>query len=264
MLSTRVISGIVLAAIALVALLLGGDILYFLMLGVSLVGLHEIYQALHLGNDTTGVPVMAYCGYLSTVFYYVCIRQSADKYGLLAIVLVMLVCLGVYVFSYPRITIQEVVTSYFGFVYVAVMLSFFYLTRTLPGGSVYVWVILASSWGCDTCAYFAGQRFGEHHMTPALSPKKTWEGAAGGLLGAAVLGMLLALFTRQRILFTGLVCLLGAAASMIGDLAASAIKRNQGIKDFSNLIPGHGGIMDRMDSLVFVAPLIYFLEKLFG
>ena len=86
----------------------------------------------------------------------------------------------------------------------------------------------------------------------------------GGLLGAAVMGMLIALASGGRILFTGLICLLGAAASMIGDLAASAIKRNQGIKDFSNLIPGHGGIMDRMDSLVFVAPIIYFLVKIFA
>ncbi|MBR2255970.1 MAG: phosphatidate cytidylyltransferase [Blautia sp.] len=264
MLSTRVISGIVLVAIALIALLLGGDVLYFLMLFVSLNGLYEVYSALKSDTDAAGTPIMAYCGYLSTVFYYVCIRQNADKYGLLAMIVVLLACLCAYVFAYPRITIAEVVVSYFGFAYVPVMLSFFYLTRMLPKGNVYVWLILASSWGCDTCAYFAGQKFGEHHMTPQLSPKKTWEGAAGGLIGAGILGMILSLLTGGKVMFTGLICILGAAASMIGDLAASAIKRNQGIKDFSDLIPGHGGIMDRMDSMIFVAPIIYFFVKLFA
>jgi phosphatidate cytidylyltransferase len=107
--------------------------------------------------------------------------------------------------------------------------------------------------------------FGKHKMAPVLSPKKTIEGAVGGLLGSAVCSVILAYILKMmypgedfRIQFL-IIGVCGALISMIGDLAASAIKRNHNIKDYGNLIPGHGGIMDRFDSIIFTAPLIYIL-----
>ena len=101
---------------------------------------------------------------------------------------------------------------------------------------------------------------GKHKMAPVLSPKKSVEGAVGGVAGAALLGVIYAAATQGPILEYAVICAVGALISMVGDLAASAIKRNQGIKDYGKLIPGHGGILDRFDSVIFTAPVIYFLS----
>ena len=132
-----------------------------------------------------------------------------------------------------------------------------------------VWMILISAWGCDTCAYAVGMLIGKKKIFPVLSPKKSLEGCIGGVLGAALIGGLYGyffvekMFPEQRVsLLIAFICGAGAIMSMVGDLAASAIKRNHNIKDYGKLIPGHGGIMDRFDSMIVTAPMIYFLTIL--
>ena len=97
-------------------------------------------------------------------------------------------------------------------------------------------------------------------MSPVLSPKKSVEGAVGGVVGAALLGAIYAAVVQGPMLEYAVICAIGALISMVGDLAASAIKRNHNIKDYGTLIPGHGGIMDRFDSVIFTAPVIYYLS----
>ena len=132
-----------------------------------------------------------------------------------------------------------------------------------------VWLIFISSWICDTCAYLAGMAFGKHKLAPVLSPKKSVEGAIGGVVGSAAVGALFGwlfldkLFVGQNMVWViALICGVGAVISQVGDLAASGIKRNHEIKDYGKLIPGHGGIMDRVDSVLFTAPIIYYLAIL--
>ncbi|MBR2528417.1 MAG: phosphatidate cytidylyltransferase [Blautia sp.] len=257
MLRTRVISGIVLGAVSIVTIGMGGYLLYIPLLIIAIIGMFEFYRAMGVQGET--VTLLEGCGYLSAILYFVAMRLDFERYGMLTMLLCLLAILAVYVISYPGYQIAQVMTVFFGFVYVAVFLSFIYLLRELPGGLVFELLLFFSSWGSDTCAYFAGMRFGKHHMTPELSPKKTWEGALGGLAGAAVLGGITALVTRAPLLSFILVSLLCSIVSMIGDLAASAVKRNVGIKDYGNLIPGHGGILDRFDSVIFVAPFLYVL-----
>ena len=96
-------------------------------------------------------------------------------------------------------------------------------------------------------------------MAPVLSPKKSIEGAVGGVAGAVLLGVIYAFFTKGGMVEYGIICGVGALISMVGDLAASAIKRNMDIKDYGKLIPGHGGVLDRFDSVIFTAPVIYYL-----
>ena len=158
----------------------------------------------------------------------------------------------------------------FSFLYAPVLLSFVYLTRECETGIYLVWLILISSWGCDTCAYVVGKLIGKKHIFPELSPHKSLEGCIGGVAGAALIGGLYAhffveaAFPDQIITWTiAFICAAGAVMSMVGDLAASAIKRNHNIKDYGKLIPGHGGIMDRFDSMTVTAPMTYFLSELF-
>mgnify|MGYP003367827324 FL=1 len=259
MFKTRLISGIVLVIIALATIISGSWILFFTLLAVSLIGMRELYKVMKVSDEH--VTVLELVGYLGAVLYYIAMKADFENYGTMAIIISMILILFVYVFGYPKYHAEQVMAAFFGVVYVAVMLSFIYLTRSLPDGKFLVWLIFLCSWGCDTCAYCAGMLIGKHKMAPVLSPKKSIEGAVGGVAGAALLGVIYAAATQGKMAEYALICAVGALISMVGDLAASAIKRNQNIKDYGKLIPGHGGILDRFDSVIITAPVIYYLAK---
>ena len=260
MFKTRLISGIILVIIALATIISGSWILFFTLLAVSLIGMRELYNVMKVSNEH--ITVLELVGYLGAVLYYIAMKFDLGNFGMMAVIVSMILILFVYVFGYPKYRAEQVMAAFFGVVYVAVMLSFIYLTRNLPDGKFLVWLIFLCSWGCDTCAYCVGMLIGKHKMAPVLSPKKSVEGGIGGALGAALLGVIYAGATNGPMAEYALICAVGALISMVGDLAASAIKRNQGIKDYGKLIPGHGGILDRFDSVIFTAPAIYFLAKL--
>ena len=260
MFKTRLISGIVLVIIALATIISGSWILFFTLLAVSLIGMRELYKVMKVSDEH--VTVLELVGYLGAVLYYIAMKADFGNYGTMAIIISMILILFVYVFGYPKYHAEQVMAAFFGVVYVAVMLSFIYLTRSLPDGKFLVWLIFLCSWGCDTCAYCVGMLIGKHKMAPVLSPKKSIEGAVGGVAGAALLGVIYAAATQGKMAEYALICAVGALISMVGDLAASAIKSNQNIKDYGKLIPGHGGILDRFDSVIITAPVIYYLAKL--
>lgn len=260
MFKTRLLSGILLVAIALLTIRSGGYVLFFTLLCVSLIGMQELYRAMKVREDSFNTLEIA--GYIGAVLFYTAVLIDFERYGTMAVLIALVLLMFVYVFSYPKYRAEQVMAAFFGVVYVAVMLSFIYLTRNLPEGKFIVWLIFICSWGCDTCAYCVGMLIGKHKMVPVLSPKKSVEGAVGGVAGAALLGVAYAAATDGKLAEYAIICAVGALISMVGDLAASAIKRNQEIKDYGRLIPGHGGILDRFDSVIFTAPVIYFLAKM--
>ena len=251
---TRLISGIVLVAVALATIITGGPVLFFTLLAVSLIGMHELYRVTKVEEDK--LSPLALAGYLGAILFYILLYFEVSAYTMSGLISALIVLMSVYVFAYPHYRSEQVMAAFFGIVYVAVMLSFIYQTRNLQDGKFMVWLIFLCSWGCDTCAYCVGMLFGKHKMSPKLSPKKSVEGAVGGVLGAALLGAIYAAIVGA------LICGVGALISMVGDLAASAIKRNHDIKDYGKLIPGHGGILDRFDSVIFTAPVIWLLAML--
>ena len=128
-----------------------------------------------------------------------------------------------------------------------------------------VWLVVIAAFGSDIFAYFTGYFLGKHKMAPNLSPKKTIEGAVGGLIGSSLCCWLFGWFFLRNMAGVCLIIgLIGGMAGMAGDLTASAFKRKMGIKDYGKLIPGHGGIMDRFDSVIFVAPVIFYLIFIFN
>lgn len=264
MFKTRLLSGIVLVIIALATIICGGPVLFITLLCVSLIGMQELYRAVGVRKD--GFNVLEMIGYLGVTVYYLAVWLLQAKYHLPSLMLSILLIMSVYVFTYPRYQAGQIMASFFGIAYVGVMLSYVLQTRMLEGGAFLVWLIFLCSWGCDTCAYCVGVLIGKHKMAPVLSPKKSIEGAVGGVVGAALLGALYAWAvsgynpnSAHTPLIYAIICAVGALVSMVGDLAASAIKRQQNIKDYGTLIPGHGGILDRFDSVIFTAPIIYVL-----
>ena len=260
MFKTRLISGSLLVIAALLTIISGGYVLFFTLLCISLIGMQELYKAMGIHEDRTGL--LEIVGYLGAVLYYISLLLGFESYGLMAVLVSLILVMFVYVFTYPKYHANQVMAAFFGVVYVAVMLSFILMTRNLPDGKFIVWLIFLCSWGCDTCAYCVGMLIGKHKMAPVLSPKKSVEGGVGGVVGAALLGVIYAAATQGPMVEYAVICGIGALISMVGDLAASAIKRNQGIKDYGKLIPGHGGILDRFDSVIFTAPVIYYLAKI--
>ena len=260
MFKTRLISGIFLVLAVALALRAGGLVLFFTLLCVSMMGVQELLQA--MGATKTGERRLEIAAYLGTALYYLCAWLDFEKVGLMGLIGAMLILLFVYVFSYPVYDAHQVMAAMFSILYVSVMLSYIYLVRLEEEGIALCVLIFLCSWGCDTCAYCVGMLIGKHKMSPKLSPKKSVEGGIGGIVGAALLGGIFALILGRPIWEYALVCGIGAPVSMVGDLAASAIKRNQGIKDYAQRIPGHGGILDRFDSVIITAPIIYYAAQL--
>ena len=261
MFRTRLISGITLLAIAITVILLGDKVLFGAVLVISLVGMTELYKIVKIERSVLGI-----IGYLAAISYYFLIYFKFDEYLIFMSIGFLLLIMVIYVIVYPIYRIEQVMTIFFGLFYVSIMLSYIYRVAALEDGAILVWLIFIGAWGSDTCAYAVGMLLGKHKIVPKLSPKKTVEGCIGGVIGAALLGYLYALFLGDKIVGLAnpriIFAIIGASASVIsqfGDLAASAIKRNYDIKDYGRLIPGHGGILDRFDSIIFTAPIVYYL-----
>ena len=158
-------------------------------------------------------------------------------------------------------TVYDTAMTVFGAVYTGFMLSHLVLMRALPDGRSYVVVLFASVWASDVFAYFAGTAFGRHKLAPHVSPRKSWEGAVAGGLAASAAWIIARLFVRGAIPVVSLAIVgVGVAvAAIVGDLVESRIKREAGAKDSGDLLPGHGGFLDRFDSVIAAAVIAYYL-----
>ncbi len=262
---TRLISGIILVALALFFICTGNDLLLAVMLILSLIGMFELYRVFKVEKSLPG-----FLGYIACIAFYLDLRFKFCQDNMVIFLTFLILLLAVFVFGYPKYHSNQIMATFFGLFYVAIMLSFLYQTRMLPHGQFIVWLIFLCSWGSDTSAYCVGVLFGKHKMSPLLSPKKSVEGAIGGVIGSMVLTaiycvVISAVFKMDDFAILPLVIIsgVGALISMVGDLAASAIKRNFEIKDYGKLIPGHGGVLDRFDSMIITAPIIFFLAYYF-
>lgn len=260
MFTTRLISGVVLILLAVLIVGNGGIILFMASGAISLIGLFELYRVMKIEKNPLGL-----IGYLTAISYYGLIWFDGEQYVTLMIIAALMLLMAFYVFAFPKYRTEEITVAFFGVFYVAVMMSYLYQVREMFDGSYLVWLIFISSWGSDTCAYCVGSLFGKHKLAPVLSPKKSIEGAVGGVAGAALLGYIYAVLVGHNMIAVGnprvacaVACAIAAVISAVGDLAASAIKRNHNVKDYGHLIPGHGGILDRFDSVLFTAPAIFF------
>ena len=268
---TRIISSIVIIAPMLVFVFFGGIPLLLFCLALSAIGMWEFYK----GYAAEGVKAGKVGAFILLAALYAIIgfgeftELAPSTYTHLIQMWVFgAVFLGLIMTLIRKDhNILDGSVTTIGLLYIGYFFAHLVLISGIRRYHLMVWIVFIAAFGQDTFAYFTGYFLGKHKMAPNISPKKTIEGAVGGVIGATVLCGLFGLivFSDGDNIF--LHCLImgffGAFFGMAGDLIASAFKRKMGIKDYGNLIPGHGGILDRFDSVILVAPFVYYYILLF-
>ena len=259
---TRIIVGLAgLALLLLVVLVLPAMWTAVLVAAMSVIAVYELLIGTGLLKH---VRIFVYCCLMSIMVVIWSALGMPRPMGSLMSTVFLLALFGELLAAHTELKFRSVCLAIFAGAVLPFLLGALVRLRYLPNGAFYIITAFLLAMVPDTGAYFAGSFFGKHKLCPIISPKKTVEGAVGGVAGAALLGVIYAFAVNggNSVPQFALICAAGAVISMIGDLAASAIKRDKDIKDYGTLIPGHGGILDRFDSVIFTAPVIYFLHLL--
>lgn len=271
---TRIVSGVVGIGLAAFVIQTGGLVFAIFCLLLMLVGYHEYVKAfanIQLNLSRWGAMGALIFIWWATYSVGVLGLVGAATFGILAV-------LSLAVLRYGKLNVAETLTSVAGIGYLGLTLPCLMLIRYSCGpkvvhspfgvmelGCALVWLTFGGTWASDTFAYFTGYLFGRHKLCPNVSPKKTVEGFIGGLIGTAASVAALGYAFGFDPRYLAILGVLQSLVAALGDLVESIIKRYTGIKDSGNLIPGHGGVLDRFDSVIFTAPTVYyFLFFLFG
>ena len=260
----RILSGVILFPIFALILIFGNKYIVDIFISiVAIMGLHEFYKAFK-GKAN---PIQ-WIGYVTAIL--ICfIHLIPSEFIFPAITLIILANILILflqvIISNLKRNITDAAISLLGVCYIVFFLLFVPLIRdNLENGKILIWFVFASAWGTDIFAFLIGSRIGKHKFTE-ISPNKSIEGCVAGIFGSILLVMLYTLVCNSiwnlniSYLYALGISVFLSIIGQIGDLAASSIKRHCEIKDFSNLIPGHGGILDRIDSVIFILPFAYFL-----
>ena len=260
----RVLSAMIMFPLVLIVFLLGNK--YVVDIFVGIIALRCIHELVHAFEQKGHNPVRS-VGYLSGIAIML-IHIIPKKYALItigAIIPISILLLFVLVLTKKTKTnVIDIAITFFGVCYVVLFLMFMSIIRDMQNGKFLIWYVFITSWMTDVFAYLTGMTIGKHHFTD-ISPKKTIEGCIGGTVGATICLIIYTLLINHFaglninlaiMTFAGIIL---SVIGQIGDLSASSIKRYCGIKDFSDLIPGHGGMLDRTDSVIFIAPFAYLI-----
>ena len=259
----RILTGLIGFPIVAAILILGNKyIIDVIFAVVALISIHEYFGAIE--KEYKPAKWLGYICAVLIAFIHVIPIEVWTKI-LIMFVPTSIVLLFINIIKTSmEIKPKDIFATFFGICYVIGFLVFIPLLYSMPNGKFLIWYILLAAWGTDTFAYFVGVKFGKHKLTK-ISPKKSIEGSIGGTIGAILIALVYTIIVSKYVdlgfsyIFIAKVTLLLSIISQIGDLSASSIKREMDIKDYGNLLPGHGGMLDRIDSIIFVAPFAYFL-----
>ena len=272
----RLLSAIVMIALLVGAIILGGSFFAFFGMIIAVLSLWELLKAAGLTDKNEGKLFVVYCEQVIAILTYI----NGEIFGFFSsaavwLMIFLIILLSVYVFEFNKYTFRDIAIFLFAFVYTCILPIFMVdIRNNHQNGLLLVWFVFIPPVASDTFAYCFGMLFGKHKLAPVVSPKKSIEGSVAGVLGAAIVTAVYGYFIQDKLgaqsgfvaacFVIGLLC---GGISQMGDLAASAIKREFSIKDYSNIIPGHGGVLDRVDAIIYVSPLCYgavlFLEAAF-
>lgn len=248
-LSKRFSSGLIGILLLLLIVSKGGYYLIFAVYILAILGLREFYKAI----ENMGINPIYTVGYIGTLGLFINNLLNLDILYII-ITIIVLISLILMVVN-KKISLQDIAITILGILYIPFMLShIIYLDKTK-----YIWLIFIIAFGTDTFAYLAGNLFGKHKLCPGISPNKTIEGSIGGIVGSIFLVIIYSIyFDLNPIWKLIILSFISSIISQLGDLTASRIKRISGVKDYGFIMPGHGGVLDRFDSIIFVSPVIYY------
>ena len=250
---TRVLSGLIMAPL-LVILYFGGYVLFAACFLIGIMAVREFYNGFHAMDIKPNFGIAC----AATVALYAIGLFTEDPQWYMLWFFGAILASLLYLFNIEHRKLEDAMATITGLVYV-VFFSFHVTLVEQTQYGILIWLVVLTAFGTDIMAYFSGFLFGKHKLCPKISPKKTIEGSIGGTLGSVVLSGLFGYFFAPEILVHCLIIgVLGGIVSQFGDLTASIFKRKMGIKDYGNLIPGHGGILDRFDSVLFTGPMVYY------
>lgn len=262
----RVLSALILFPIVLLVFIFGNK--YVVDIFVGIIAIRCIYELFHAFEQKGHHPVK-WIGYLASIAIMF-VHIIPKEYLLITIgAIIPISILLLFVLAITKksnIGVIDIAITFFGICYIVLFLMFMSIIRGMQNGKLLIWYVFITSWMTDVFAYIVGKSFGKHHFTD-ISPNKTIEGCIGGTIGAAICTVIYTIILNNfgAEINVALMAFFGIILSIIGqigDLAASTIKRYAGIKDYSDLIPGHGGMVDRTDSVIFIAPFAYLLFTL--
>ena len=259
----RVSSTVLGLPMVIIVLLLGNKYVIDVALAiVAVIALHEYFNAF---SKYKPIKWIGYLSAISISLIHIITEDMLLKTIALVIPVIVIVLFMQLVIKNMKISIIDIAITLFGICYIVLFILFIPLMAGEENGKIYIWYIFIISWGTDIFAYLVGKRFGKHKFSK-ISPNKSIEGCVAGIVGAVVLALIYTFFVNKFALVhvisyvaITIVAIILSIVGQFGDFSASSIKRFVGIKDFSNLIPGHGGILDRIDSLIFIAPFAYIL-----
>ena len=256
----------------LVAIILIFGNKYLVDIAVSIIAMMSLHEYFHSFKEKEqkqngDLRWIAYFAALCIAFIHIIPSMYILKIIAAIIPISILVLFAQVIISNMKYNIKDIAITFFGICYIVIFLMYIPIIRETANGKLTIWYVFMAAWGTDIFAYIIGKRLGKHKFSK-ISPNKSIEGCIAGTIGSVLL-MLIYTFVCNTYLgmnfHYGYIIIIGIVLSLvgqIGDFAASSIKRYTGIKDFSNLIPGHGGMLDRIDSVIFIAPFAYFLLML--
>ena len=264
----RVVSALILFPLVASILIFGNK--YLVDIVVSIIAIMSLHEYFHSFKEQSDKKDLRWVAYVSACLISI-IHIIPKEYILTTIAAIIpisiLVLFAQVIASNMKYNIKDIAITFFGICYIVIFLMFIPIIRETENGRITVWYIFFAAWGTDTFAYLIGRKFGKHKFSE-ISPNKSIEGCIAGTIGAIIIMIIYTwvcntyLGMNFNYIYIMLIAIVLSLVGQIGDFAASSIKRYTGIKDFSNLIPGHGGMLDRIDSVIFIAPFAYFLLML--
>lgn len=258
----RILTSILGIPLLIFILILGGIPLLVSLIIIASIGLYELYKTFKITNKIYILTEIIISAGLLIIMY-----QFPN------FILPYLVLTFIFHFIYQLITkkpsFETAILGFTGIVYISFLLGHILLFDKILYGNYLIWLIFIIAWLTDTFAYFTGIYLGKHKLCPSISPKKTIEGSIGGILGSLIICIIYGIYLNKiqniniALLHYIILGVITSIISQFGDLTASLIKRNYGTKDFGNIFPGHGGILDRFDSILFTAPIVYYYINIF-
>lgn len=266
----RIVSGVIGLPIVIAVFILGNLSIHIMDIAMAILAIIATYEYTNCFKISGKAKPISWICYVSCLLISVIHFIPSEYLIYITSVFVPLVILALFlhvIVTNLKVSILDIAVTILGIAYIVLFFAFIPLIFGCQNGNIYIWYTLLAAWGTDIFAYAVGRRIGKHKFSK-ISPNKSIEGCIAGTIGAIILTIIYTIILNTRLNFSinyfivSIMALILSLIGQVGDFAASSIKRYNGVKDFSNLIPGHGGILDRFDSLIFIAPFAYFLLML--